>query len=174
MLGTVTIHCHVTSKLVKLQGSRLISGNKAPVWFFDNVLANTFAQEGTKRKSAIELDNRDINNNIATDANECTLCDKKYKTTTGLQKRINTKHAGKSLQSEQHTRKRKNPSLSSEEDEEHLPPTKSAAVGFDTPRSLACSSLTNSISTEGSTQDKQNVAKANTTEDWTLQAISCQ
>ena len=60
MLGTVTIHCHVTSKLVKLQGSRLISGNKAPVWFFDNVLANTFAQEGTKRKSAIELDNREI------------------------------------------------------------------------------------------------------------------
>ena len=33
-LGKVTIHCHVTTKVVQLQGSRVIEGTKAPVWFF--------------------------------------------------------------------------------------------------------------------------------------------
>ena len=31
-LGKVTVHCHATTKVVQLQGSRLISGLKAPVW----------------------------------------------------------------------------------------------------------------------------------------------
>ena len=123
-------------------------------------------KEGTNHKSAIELANREINN-LATDANACTLCDKKYKTNTGLQKHINTKHAGQSLQSEQHTRKRKSPSLSSEEDEEYL-----AAVGFNTLRSLAWTSpsLQNSTSTEGSTQ---NVAEATRTEDTPSNPLHC-
>ena len=47
VLGKVTIHCHVTTKVVQLQGSSIISGSKAPVWFYDNVLQGTFAREST-------------------------------------------------------------------------------------------------------------------------------
>ena len=36
-LATVTIHCHVTTKLVQLQGSKIVKGVKAPVWFHHNV-----------------------------------------------------------------------------------------------------------------------------------------
>ena len=139
LLGTVTIHCHVTTKLVQLQGSRLISGYKAPVWFFDNVLSNTFMQEAIKKKTRIELAHKKINN-LSTDSssNDCTLCDKKYKSISGLQKHLNTKHDGHSLQlgSDQQSRKRKSTSLCLE-NEELLPPAKSAAIGLATPITFA-------------------------------------
>ena len=31
VLGSVTIHCHITTKLVQIQGSKLVGGSKAPV-----------------------------------------------------------------------------------------------------------------------------------------------
>ena len=34
LLGRVTVHCHVTTKVIQFQGSKLILGTKAPVWFF--------------------------------------------------------------------------------------------------------------------------------------------
>ena len=134
ILGTVTIHCHVTTKLVQLQGSRLISGNKAPVWFFENVLSNTFMQEAIKKKPHIQQAHREINKlSEDSSSNECTLCDKKYKTVIGLQKHLNTKHEGHSLQQ---SRKRKGSSLCLET-EELLPPTKAAVIGLATPSTFA-------------------------------------
>ena len=51
ILGTVTIHSHVSTRLVQLQGSKLVGGMKAPVWFFTTVLKNTYDREGVLRKS---------------------------------------------------------------------------------------------------------------------------
>ena len=60
VLGKVTIHCHVTTRVVQLQGSKLIMSSKAPLWFFHNVLKNTFDREGSERSASITKTNEDI------------------------------------------------------------------------------------------------------------------
>ena len=86
LLGKVTVHCHVTSRLVQLQVSKLIGGIKAPIWFFDNVLKNTFDNEGIARKAYIDLANEDIINIPTNNDIKCDHCEKTYKTTTGTYK----------------------------------------------------------------------------------------
>ena len=72
VLGKVTIHCHVTTKVVQLQGSRLISGLKAPVWFYNNVIKNTFDKAGAEKEDTISKVNKDLTDLTS---NNCTLCD---------------------------------------------------------------------------------------------------
>ena len=50
-LGKVTVHCHATTRVVQLQGSRLIMGLKAPIWFFNNVLRNIFETESNSKEA---------------------------------------------------------------------------------------------------------------------------
>ena len=90
-IGKVTIHCHVTTKVIQLQGSKLVAGSKAPVWFFENVLKNTFEMESYEQRDSISKTNEDISKLTAEDLT-CELCDKKYKTPGGLQKHLQTKH----------------------------------------------------------------------------------
>ena len=59
-IGKVTIHCHVTTKVIQLQGSKLVAGSKAPVWFFENVLKNTFEMESFEQRDSISKTNEDI------------------------------------------------------------------------------------------------------------------
>ena len=55
IIATVTVHVHVSSKLVQLQGSKLIKGLKAPVWFYDHVLKGTLERESERMK--VKIDN---------------------------------------------------------------------------------------------------------------------
>ena len=134
--GKVTVHCHVTAKLVQLQGSRLILGSKAPLWFFEQVLKNTFDREGSERRDVITKTNEDIIQlSSATDLT-CTLCDKNYKTASGLQKHVQTKHDSISKSSEpvlpvesRILRKRRGPEIS----EPDWPPPKTMALGCSSP-----------------------------------------
>ena len=75
LLGSVTIHCHVTTLTVQLQGSKIISGEKAPIWFFEQVLKNTFDREGNKKSNSIKDANEAIGKLACEDA--CISCDKK-------------------------------------------------------------------------------------------------
>ena len=77
VLGTVTIHCHKTSKLVQLQGSKLIKGTKAPVWFYNNVLKDTLERESVKRKCQIDITNtRILNMSSSTPGSTCISCNR--------------------------------------------------------------------------------------------------
>ena len=86
MLAKVTIRCHVTTRVVQLQGSNMILSSKAPLWFFHNVLQNTFDREGTERRASILKTNEDIIQLASTDL-PCTFCER-YKTAPGLQKHL--------------------------------------------------------------------------------------
>ena len=77
VLGTVRIHCHVTTKLVQLQGSRLVHGMKAPVWFFNKVLKNTLEKEAIKKKASIDNTNSKIMNIENPAQKSCETCNKK-------------------------------------------------------------------------------------------------
>ena len=90
-LAKVTVHCHVTTRVIQLQGSKVVASSKAPVWFFENVLKNTFDREGSERRDSIIKTNEDIIQFTSTDLS-CTHCDKKYKTAPGLLKHVQTKH----------------------------------------------------------------------------------
>ena len=83
VLGKVTVHCHVTTRVIQLQGSRVVSSSKAPVWFFENILKNTFDREGSERRDSITKANEDIIQYTSTDLS-CTHCDKKYKTALSM------------------------------------------------------------------------------------------
>ena len=91
LVGKVTVHCHVTTKVIQLQGSKLISGSKAPVWFFKNVLQNTLQRESSEKRVSISKTNDDISKLLSEELT-CELCDKKYKTPGGLQKHLQSKH----------------------------------------------------------------------------------
>ena len=52
--ASVTIHCHTTTQLVQLQGSKLVESVKAPVWFYDNVLKDTLLNESKNRKHEVD------------------------------------------------------------------------------------------------------------------------
>ena len=132
-LGKVTIHCHVTTKVVQLQGSKLISGSKAPVWFFNNVLKNTFERESSERSTEIEKVNNEACK-LTSDDLKCNHCEKKYKTATGLQKHLQTKHDSLIFQTdERNLRKRRNPDFS---ELEYCPPTKTLALGSPCPTAV--------------------------------------
>ena len=124
VLGRVTVHCHVTTKVVQLQGSKLVEGEKAPVWFLNNVLKNTFQRESSAKSTEINQINQEI---LRTDSSEipCKLCYKTYKTSTGLQKHIQTKHEQVSNQADTRIlRKRRFPPDS----HEYFPPAKALAL----------------------------------------------
>ena len=140
-LGRVTVHCHVTSKLVQLQGSKMISGIKAPIWFYENVLKETFDRESTERKLTISKTNENILK-MAPDDLDCKLCDKKYKTGPGLQKHVQTKH--EPIQTSEVAqplpvriiRKRRGNNV----DIDYCPPTKTLALGGSAPASAPITS----------------------------------
>ena len=148
LLGRVTVHCHVTTKVVQLQGSKLVNGMKAPVWFLNNVLMNTFLRESSVRSDKINQINQDI---LRTDSAEipCKLCDKTYKTATGLQRHIQTKHEQVTRQSDtadnRILRKRRIPVDS----QEYSPPAKALALDISPvtpPVKLSLSSSCSSLS----------------------------
>ena len=138
ILGTVTIHSHVSTRLVQLQGSKLVGGMKAPVWFFKTVLKNTYDREGVLRKSLIDEANMAVIN-ISPGDMKCNLCDKKYKTPANLQKHIKAKHeiltsqpVGRPL-----LKRRCSPvSYNDESEEDYNPPPKTIAFGSSSPESI--------------------------------------
>ena len=70
-IATVTIHSHTTTKLIQLQGFKLVLNVKAPVWFYNNVLKDTLEREAETRKQ-----NVDVINSCILDKTTCTLCKK--------------------------------------------------------------------------------------------------
>ena len=73
ILGSVRVHVHVTTKLVQLQGAKVIRGTKAPVWFHQNVLKDTLKREAEKRKAEIDNTNREV---LEIDSSPCKNCNK--------------------------------------------------------------------------------------------------
>ena len=143
VLGKVTVHCHVTTKVVQLQGSRVIDGTKAPVWFFTHVLENTFARESSEKGVSISKTNNDINSLASYN---CTLCDKKYKTPAGLQRHTQTKHEaipGDTFPSSDTRvlRKRRCPDSSTID---YGPPLKTVALGSSVPTVATTSEICSS------------------------------
>ena len=135
LLGKVTVHIHVTTKVVQIQGSKHISGSKAAVWFLDNLVRETFVRESSERRANIAKINDNIK--LASDDLACTLCERKYKTVTGLQKHMQSKHEAFSndtnnptqpLQSE--NRKRR---MSNNPDIDYIPPAKTLGLGQSLP-----------------------------------------
>ena len=90
-IGTVTAHCHITTKVIQLQGSKIVDGCKAPIWLFNNILKGTFEREEKAKSETIQQTNKNIEN-LGSEL-ECKSCDKKYRTANGLQKHIAAKHA---------------------------------------------------------------------------------
>ena len=131
-IGIVSIHCHNTTRLVQLQGSKLINGIKAPVWLLKAVLDKTFSQEASKRRSNI-LETNEAIINLTSDYLDCDMCDKKYKTKLNLEKHLKAKHGTQNIQEVSSNRKRRALNL----DTEYDPPLKTAAVGSPTPRALS-------------------------------------
>ena len=76
ILATVKVHVHITTKLVQLQGSKLVHGLKAPVWFYENVLKNTLNTESMKRKALIENTNERILS-LSPNLSTCKTCNKR-------------------------------------------------------------------------------------------------
>ena len=70
-IASVTIHCHTTTQLVQLQGSKLVESVKAPVWFYNNILKDTLVKESEKRKQDIDVVNSQIIENKT-----CSFCKK--------------------------------------------------------------------------------------------------
>ena len=122
IIGTVTAHCHITTKVIQLQGSKIVAGCKAPIWFFNEVLKSTFEREEKARKDTIDQTNKNIEN-LGSEL-DCRSCDKKYKTANGLQKHIEAKHANLKCQPDDSSHRKRNLSvlhIDIEDDEGVLP-----------------------------------------------------
>ena len=144
IIANVTIHCHITTKLIQLQGSKVIGGEKAPVWFFHNILKETFKKESENRKDQIVNVNKIIiNNRSKTVSNgECNLCEKTYKTEVGLQKHKSAKHKSDKPLSD---KKRTVTEVGEDSDEDYSPPQKTVALGTPPQKCLRSSSNENSF-----------------------------
>ena len=60
-IGSVTMHLHYTSRLLQLQGSSLVHGrSRAPVWFVNNVIHNTFNYLAEEKKVDISNFNKKV------------------------------------------------------------------------------------------------------------------
>ena len=75
VVANVTVHCHITTKLVRIQGSKLVDGIKAPVWFYNLVLKDTLEKLAEERKTNIENANKIILD--ITDFSPCPKCNKR-------------------------------------------------------------------------------------------------
>ena len=75
-VASVTVHVYVTSKLVQLQGSKLVHGVKAPLWFYDNVIKATLERESERMKQQIDTTNSRILR-ATTSSNACEACSKR-------------------------------------------------------------------------------------------------
>ena len=172
ILASVTVHCHITTKLVQLQGSKLVKGMKAPVWFHDNVLKDTLERESIKRKGQIDQANAQVLNMPSGSMNttECFTCNKKfirndksYKCTSCSSthhKKCTTEKSNKSRTQPKgwkcssclpsiETVSRKRSIIIS--DDESAPPLKTIALGSSSPTSaVGYMSTASSISSPGS------------------------
>ena len=171
-LGTVTIHSHVSTRLVQLQGSKLIAGFKAPVWFFKNVLKNTYDHEAVLRKTSIDEANKAVMN-IPSGDTKCNLCDKKYKTAPNLQKHIITKHETLTLQTvEKVPQKRIGSPISCLIDsDDYSHPPKTIAYGSVVPESISYPAISNQRETTVCNSDTLNPLEVPVSQSLTISPI---